>query len=317
MKIRFLFFLSALFVGACCLTSCEEGATDENTDELASIYWNKSAAFQMQLKGKVKTLYLEDSTAIVNFNESGNLISDVSFEEVTHYNYSNGRLTSIINRSIWDDQSYMDTTTFTYGASGKYVPMDQEVLGGLYRNLASFHDRIRSTSFVQSGDSMLMILSHEGHYTAMNRTPMAMQDTAVLKYNGGVFPVSLRRGIRMTSMTYATDGRFLTVDDVYNYGEGQLYSYLTTYMSDSEYLLPISRVDKENGQTTSTTTYTYNENGDQLTYVNSDYEVEYRDYQYDSNGNWISRKHRSRYTYVENPTWSDDLIQTRSFTYWN
>ncbi len=314
MKFKSFFYVSALFVSACCMTSCEEG-TDDNNDELASIYWNKSAAFQMQLKGNVDSLITEDGF-IYTFNQSGNITKCIGQNYLTEFEYSNGRLIREINTTqTWGDEIQKDTNSYTYGTSGKYLPLFENIESGLYRNIAGYKTRFRKANYVQRGDSMLMIISYEDHYNITNRIEREAPDTASLTFNSGSLPVTLRTPYSTYNMTYASDGRFLTIEEVSdNFYDGEMID-LTTFKSNSNYLLPISRVRTLNNQSVTIRAYTYNEYDDVLTEEAVDYQIRYSDYQYDSKGNWISRHRESRYTFSDNPDWTDDGTQTRTITY--
>lgn len=308
MKNSFLYLLCAVFVGACFMTSCEEG-TGENTDDLATIYWNKSDAFRMQLKGKVKTMYDGDSIDAYTFNQDGNITQySNNGWVVSSFTYTNGRLTRKIGYSHFYEEVYQDTTDYAYGTSGKYMPLDLEevIEGGLFRNIASFTTKFGVNSFVTSGDSLLLIRS----YGQELRGGYVFADTiGSLTFNGGLLPLTIRNEGGLTTFTYAEDGRFLTVQEtMYD------YSRQTTYKSNSNYMLPISRVilQQDYGVPT-TTTYSYNDNEDLIAVECLNQGKEFSDYVYDSNGNWISRNFR--YKYGEG-VWSEKYPDTRSFTYW-
>ncbi len=314
MKIKSLYLLCALFVGVCCMTSCEEDS-GENTDELATIYWNKSAAFQMQLKGKVKTM-VADSITTTSFNKSGTITSIITDDDgdVSSYlyTYSSGRLTREIYSWSWDGHTNSDTTDYTYGTSGKYLPISANnvIQMRLFRNIASLNTDYYTTRFEASGDSVLMISSHSNDYGIMNYTPMEHVDTTSFTFNGGLFPVTIRRNNSLCNLTYASDGRFLTAEEEY-FG---LSSMVVTFKSDNtEYLLPLSVEYKQAGATYATETYTYNENDDIISKDGQFYDEEYSDYIYDSKGNWISRGYRGKGTMGD---WSAKITQTRQFTYW-
>jgi len=316
MKIRTLYFLSALFVGACCMTSCEDGTTDGNTDDLESIYWNKSAAFQMQLKGNVRTMVTNDTTMTTSFNQSGNYTSvitaDGGDETQRLYTYANGRLMNEIYSWSWGEGRNADTTSITYGTSGKYLPIFAYNLMEmrLFKNIASVSSNYNTTRFEVSGDSMLMISSYSHQYMNASYVQMENADTTSFTFNGGLFPVTIRGYNSMYNITYASDGRFLTAEESY-YG---LSSTVTTFKSDSEYLLPLTVDYNQNGETFSTITYTYNENDDIISKVGENYTEEYSDYVYDAKGNWTSRSFRNKY---EGAAWSSSVTQTRQFTYWD
>ncbi len=315
MKFKSLYFLSALFVSACCLTSCEEG-TGENTDELETIFWNKSAAFQMQLKGKVKTLAI-DTTEEFSFDQSGNLESSVYMQhETTTYTYSSGRLTRMITVSDWGyNEIFADTTDVTYGTSGKYLPVYTYDLldNGLFKNLASHSSGNSTTIYEMSGDSMLMIYTQmENHYDyAINYTQSMYADTTSLTFNGGAFPVTIRSNYSVTNVTYAPDGRFLTIEELFRFHGG---STLTTFKSNSNYIIPISIERVYGTEDPEITTYTYNDKED-LTYEDGYYyDYEYSDYVYDANDNWISRSRRVK---NREDVWTDKVTETRVITYWD
>lgn len=307
MKFRSLYFLSALFLSASCLTSCEEG-TGENTDELETIYWNKSAAFQMQLKGKVKTVVVDDSLESYVFNQTGNITSMTDEYAATEYIYSNGRLTRQISTY---SSGYKDTMDYTFNVSGKYLPLIMyEEVAGLYKNLASIKYPWNSTTtFTASGDSVLIISTHAQHHTMMDDYMSFSDTTGSITFNGGLFPATIRNYEGLTTFTYAADGRFLTEQKTTFYN-----SILTTYKTNSSYLLPVSEVvESEYSETPSTTTYTYNDNEDLIRVVNGETIEEYDDYVYDSKGNWTSRSYKSK----EGETWSDEVTETRVITYWD
>lgn len=311
MKLRSLYFLSALFVGACCMTSCEDG-TGENTDDLETIYWNKSAAFQMQLKGKVNSVVVDDSLETYVFNQAGNLTSSTDTYSATEYIYSSGRLIrQITTHTYGGETSNKDTMNFTFGTSGKYLPliMESEMVG-LFKNLASIKYPWNSTTtFTASGDSMLMLSSQAQHNTMMGEYMNLPDTTGSITFNGGLFPVTIRTNYGLTSITYAADGRFLTIQE-----NSFFRSKLTTYKSNSNYMLPVSVVGQyEYEETPSTTTYTYNDKEDLIYVDGSSTDEEYSDYVYDSKGNWTSRSYRTKYG---QDSWSNKETETRVITYW-
>lgn len=312
MKFKSLYVLSALFLGACCLTSCEEG-TGENTDDLASVYWNKSAAFQMHLKGKVKVLVVGDSTESYTFNQSGNLVSTVYGQKETDYIYSSGRLTKVIGTWNWYTEQTSDTTLYTYATSGKYLPsMSFEVAqAGLIRNIASINAGIYLNRFVARGDSMLMLSSFQERY--ITNQIVEQTDTTSLTFNGGLYPVTMRSKNGVIHLTYASDGRFLTVEEL-SHDFYQSYSIVTTFKSTSDYLLPESVVRKRGNEIYNSKTFTYNDNEDVVLIANLDFDEEYSDYVYDANGNWISRSYRHKTRTTE---WSEKVTETREITYWD
>jgi len=319
MKIRSLFFLSAFFVGVCCLTSCEEGTTNENADELASIYWNKSAAFQLHLKGKVKTMVTDDSITTTTFNQSGNIISYISNvdnqENQKLITYSNGKLTREIYSWSMGAGINADTTSYTYGTFGKYLPITENsgTEMHLVRNIAGINGNMKSTRFVASGDSIWMISSYSRQNMNMIYAQEENADTTSLTFNGGLFPVTMRSKYIQCSFTYASDGRVLTSEVVYS----GLSSTVTTFKSDCDYLLPISVEYKQGGEIFSAITYSYNENGDIIGKVGAGLDEEYSDYVYDAKGNWISRSYRSKVdSAVLSEIWNDKVTQPRHFTYW-
>lgn len=318
MKIKSLFFMSALCLGVFCLTSCEEGTNGEDGGDLESIYWNKSAAFQMQLKGKVKTVVVDTITTI-SFNESGNIISEITdnngFINKNLLTYSNGRLVRNIYSSGYGEHGYSDTTNITYGTWGKYLPTNSNdaIDMKLIRNVAGIKSNHSSTRFVSSGDSILMITSNENLYNSKRKAEMGYADTTSLTFNGGLYPVSMKRGNRVCTITYASDGRFLTIDDKY-VDFYQTNSTVTTFKSDSKYLLPVSIVRKQGNEAYSTETYEFNENDDIISKDGQSYDEEYSDYVYDAKGNWTSRNYRSKESAGE---WSPKRKQTRTITYWD
>lgn len=315
MKIKSLFFLSALFVGSvCCLTSCDDGSGDGSGDGSTgdeSIYWNKSMAFQMQLKGNVKTLVLDDSMEVYTFNQTGNVDSYVYENQLYLYTYINGRLTRLVRttKSGMMQDSYNDTTLFTYGSLGKYVPVYLDGMEGevLFKNLASVKRSYNTVNYVLKGDSVLMLTNHT-YNVASKRNIMGYVDTTRLIYNGGSFPLIMKSRHGLINLTYASDGRFITFNNV-----GEYFTSMTTYKPNSDYLLPLSDVTGYQGQTPETYNYTYDEKDEVIAIDGTDKDEEYSDYVYDNKNNWISRKYR--YTY-DGTIWSEKETETRLITYW-
>jgi len=214
----------------------------------------------------------------------------------------------------WGELSRSDTINYTYGTSGKYFPLsytEVDEMGlfkgvqtmGLYKNRASISSISTNKRFVECGDSTLMITISSFIY--------ATADTSILTYNGGLFPLTIRGKSKVTNFTYATDGRFLTVEDVNSYR-----SMVTTFKSNSNYLLPISIVTLSGVGMRDTTTriYSYNENEDLITIVNSLTQSEYGDYVYDAKGNWTSRSARGKVITAD--VWNAKRFETRQLTYW-
>lgn len=262
----------------------------------------------MQLKGKVKTLIAEDTTVATSFDQSGNIVyirkEDGTDDEKT-FIYLNGVLIKEIHAYNLGIDRDTFITSYSYGTSGRYVPMTNYnvIEAGLYCNLTGFGIYDNTQHYETKGDSVLMIFSNG----------IRDDTSAIFTFNGGLFPVTMDTRYGLTTFTYAEDGRFLTQTEVLDY-RYELVTRITAFKSNSKYLLPVSRTVIIGNGTPDIKQYTYNKYED---LIRVGYEKQYRlyfDYEYDSKGNWISRCYCDVYP-LEEPT--EPIKETRRITYWD
>ena len=312
MKSKVLLFCTLLSAGLG-LYSCDTETTGDSSN-----YWTRNALTHLKLRGSVKTL--TQSERVYNFNTEGNLSSqDVNGNE-TFYHYVDGKMVRSI--SYYSGSEIGDTILCEYANVGKFIPRNTFHLfeDGLVPALSAVISSQGRTDYDFHGSNLWIV------YSTKVRNELVPMDTAVVAFSGN-YPASYSNGSAfINNMTYANNGMFRT------YNEGFLYpesSSTTAYsfLSNDTYLLMSSRVLTFTGSYNneiSTTSYTYNSRFDVLTetyvssYINGDEqssyqsETEYSDYVYDSNGNWTSRKMRSK----NQDVWSAYQTETRGFEYY-
>lgn len=316
MKRHPLFLAFTLLLAAGLFTACEENGNTDDPDNGTGTYWTKSAAFRMQLKGKVKTL-VDDSTATYTFDEKGNLLTvrdewENGYEEETYIYNATGKVLEHRNVSHSQFNSYGDTTKVFYGTMDKYFPLSGYHIeeGGLYYNLERLEMSNGTTRYVASGDSVLMINTYSYSYGEESQT---QSDTIGLAYNGGKYPVRLNGRYMWGRYTYAADGRFLTAEWGHAGHVGYSSSVKRTFKGEGPYQQAIMEERFENGVKYSEMTLTYNEHSDPTGSIDGEYQVEYANYVYDAQGNWTERTFR----YKNGPAWTTAVKQTRQITYWD
>lgn len=320
MNFKSLYCVSVLFLGVCFMTSCDDETIDGNGDFNggSSYYWDRSDAYKSQLKGNVKTVIVDDSAEIHIYNRSGVLLTSTTkgeygYEIVVHER-SNGQLIRTISNWYSNNQSNedfsADTVTFSFNTSGKYVPRYPDGLDheNLIKNLSTFGGDWHTTRFVTSGDSMFMLREY---HNMQDITSYTVDTMCSIRFVGAL-PVVFTSRHGVTTVTYAEDGRYITIDEIYPYSESRT---ITRFKEESDYLLMTAMEFYYDGEALPRRTVlcTYNENDDLIGQETSNFEEEYFDYEYDDKNNWINRTYRYKYDYEED--WTVET-QTRTITYW-
>lgn len=311
MKTRlFVSALLALSIGF--LTSCDT----EGVDGDISNYWSSNALTKLQLKGSVHTMTMnDDGQTVYTFNTDGNLTSKVqtgsSYSNSYTYTYEDGKMiseTSTYSSSTSSSQraSQTSTTFYEYENTGKYVPRGPFHIYemGLVPALSAIIFPSSRTDFEFHGSDLWIISSSNG----------VANDTTIVRYNDKYPSSSGNTWSYVNNMTYASNGMFLTYDEGFfgpNYDDKRAY----TFLPDDKYLLIKKMVNTYTGtnNTVNTTNYTYNDKKDILEQSSEEWTTQWTDYDYDTAGNWTSRK--TRYSTGES-TWSEYRTETRSFTYY-
>jgi hypothetical protein len=193
--------LLGLMVVSLGLPSCEK--TDDDSGNGSESFWDKSDAFKRQLKGKVHTMY-DGNT--YTFDESGWLVKIEGLNEQT-FQYTNGRLSTYQEKNTYNGQQTIYISRYTYGNHGKYIPQNLYYdlsENRLMKDLVKIETENGSTSYVLKGDSILCI--NESTYDGQTE-----KDTSVIYYDGGRYPVRMHYFHMYRTITYAQDGKFLTV----------------------------------------------------------------------------------------------------------
>lgn len=312
MKSKVLLFCTLLSAGLG-LYSCDTETTGDSSN-----YWTRNALTHLKLRGAVKTL--TQTERVYNFNTEGNLSSQVVYGNETFYHYEDGKMVRSV--SYYSGSEIGDTIRYEYDNVGKFIPRSTFHLfeTGLVPALSAVITSQGRTDYDFHGSNLWIV------YSINMGNDLRAMDTAVVAFTGN-YPSSYTGVFEfMNNMTYAANGMFRTYSEGFLYPESsstRAYSFL----SNDDYLLMSSRVETSTGSYnngTSTTSYTYNSHFDVLketyvsSYMNGDEqssyqsETEYSDYVYDSNGNWTSRKMRSK----NQDVWSAYQTETRGFEYY-
>lgn len=300
-------FWVLFIVAAIVLSGCEPSDVNTNFKN----YWSSNSLVRMKLRGKVKTLKIENEQ--FDFNEKGFITSRLyeaeGYSNSVVYNYdSDGKLVSTTTTNINGATTTTDTRNYAYDNHGRYVANSGFHLheSGLTPNLKSITGDGFKTEYVFSGDNLLVINTYDSE-----------KDTLIVKYDGK-YPVSSSTSWSfMKDMEFASNGMFTKYSEGF-IGQGYKTTRIHTFEKDDEYqLLKSVRNENLNGEelTVSIRTITYNDKKDVLTDNEEEYEQVYSDYVYDDNDNWISRKYK--YKNGAESAWSNVITESRTITYWN
>lgn len=299
------------------LSSCDPNGLSNDSNN----YWEQNALVRMQLKGKVKTLTVNNyNTDVIQFSENGMINSKTTTSagefggstSVTNKYSANGNLTRTITETMYSSNTSRDTVEYDYGTHGKYVPHFgfHIWMSGLTPNLTAIISSYSRTDFVFKGNNLLMISTN---YST------SLKDTTTFAYSGK-YPLSTETSWSFVeNLTYADNGMFSTYTEGFK-SETNRTTRLYTFKADSEFQLLASEsetyVDNSNpgNNSSSITNYTYNEEKDIIKMTRGEYTEEYINYVYDAKGNWTSRQLKSRND--ASSAWMTNDPVTRTIVYW-
>jgi hypothetical protein len=310
-------FVICLCLSGLLLTSCDPNEINNDSKN----YWEQNAWVRMQLKGKVKTLTVEEqSTNVIQFSENGMINSKTTTSmgeyggttiETNTYS-ANGNLIKTITESNYNLNSYKDTVSYEYGTHGKYIPNSgfHIWMSGLTPNLTAIIATSYRTDYAFKGNDLYII----------NTSKSTMEkDTTIFAFSGK-YPVSTETSWSFVeNLTYANNGMFLTYTEGFKSPNSRT-TRVYTFKVDADYLLLDSEsetyVDTMNPEYNSSdvTNFEYNDKKDLIRTSRGESIEEYFNYVYDANGNWTSRQYRSKYD--ANSTWSASDPVTRTIVYW-
>lgn len=309
--------LCCLCVVGLLLSSCDPNGLNNDTNN----YWEQNALVRMHLKGKVKTVTINEyNTEVIQFSESGLINSRTtsstgeyaSTTQITNKYSANGNLARTITETNYNSTTTKDTVEYDYGTHGKYVPHFgfHMWMSGLTPNLTAIISSYSRTDFVFKGNNLLMIITN---YSTSKK------DTTTFAYNGK-YPVSTETSWSFVeNLTYADNGMFKTYTEGFK-NENNRTTRVYTFKADSEFQLLDSEsetyVDNSNpaNNSSSITSYTYNEEKDIIKMTRGEYTEEYINYVYDAKGNWTSRQLKSRND--ASSAWTTNNPVTRTIVYW-
>jgi hypothetical protein len=306
-------FFSTSFIFVIFLCSCNSDVVNNSSKN----YWEQNAWVRMQLKGKVKTLTVNDisGTKVIQFYENGLISTETNtgtgYSSVSTNTYSSdGQLAKTVTvSSNQGSASTTGTVTYEYASHGRYIPAYAMHMYdiGLTLNLKAVINDWGRTDYTFNGDNLYIITSN---------TVSSVKDTSIIKFSGK-YPESITTSWSFgRNISYADNGMFKTYTEGF-YGTGYEESRAYVFKTDEEYLLKESVTSVNTlgtATTTSVQTYTYNDKKDLIKIVEGENVEEYINYVYDTSGNWTSRTHRSKYAGSTTVT-TDDPV-TRTIVYW-
>jgi len=317
MKIK-LFYSCLIFIGFF-LNSCDPNGVNNNLGN----YWERSTVALMNLKGKVKTITI-NSGSITSFNESGFITSVVNNMDSSIYIYNaNGQLAKIVSKSPNGNSPLISTITYEYNNPGKYIVQSTSEIF-----LYMLTPNLSSTTTVSS-------MYPEGNYTKVeyifkNSTTMNIvtinvlfstisKDSSTVQYNG-YYPSGWSiKGDFAKDITYASNGMYKTYTVGYK-GTSTTNTNVYTFKTNDNYLMP--ETHQETFADTSTPsnnfsypyTYTYNDKNDPLEVSGEGGSTQYINFEYDTQGNWISKT--KQFKSKGATTWTTVEQTVRTITYW-
>lgn len=285
---QILLFLVLLIGG---LSSCQT-ASDIEDDSNVSVYWESNDLIRMHLHGMVDTLIEDGYTT--SFNKDG-----------------------------WRDDRFK--ANYEYNNVGKYVPS----------SAVSFRNHLTLIPSLSANKGN----TNRSLFTMVDDTLMEVYNQIVDEYNKEIWRTTALSKVVFSGKypKKITDGGYDNIYDNFVYSSNGMYRSFNdshgkyTFLEDNEYLRLSSYVCNYQytiySHTASLTdtvnysvNYSYNDRKDLLNVVRNDSILgpnvafeEYTDYQYDQQGNWISRKFKSKQV---DSNYIDSTTQTRVITYY-
>lgn len=299
--VKILIILSLIFNSAC---------RSEIPDLIPGNYYESSTVQRWNLKGKVKSLSINNDDKIFEFNSSG-YVTKITVNQngsilIKDYNYnSNGKLQNIITY-FKDKPQYKNTETFTYDNINERFVLKQpsilvsnfsefdtnQIINDLVLGLSSKTDPTSELKYYFVYDTLYLCRK-----AIINDTPI--NDTTKITYLGKypseytVFDPFTKTNTKYKDITFSNFGNIyhFTVeskDSISNVSK-------RTYYYNPDY--PCMHIDSivcEYGKNKLVERYLYNSHMDLYQCQSEEGVINWEfDYKYDSHGNWIKQTTKS------------------------